>query len=151
MAVTRCSPPILPWFSLLLSVYASALLLLSALLPLFRRILLVFMTPLATHGSESTFSCARRFGGDVGLDDAACYAWQPEHLLLHLHRSATQAPARERGGVACSSLSSSQRRPGREEAWPVRRPARSHHRCASGALPSVPRAVPQRALCQWWQ
>ena len=54
-------------------------------------------------------------------------------LCLSLFRPpvVVQAPARERGGVACSSLSSLKRRPGREEAWPTRRCPRRSRRCVS--------------------
>ena len=56
---------------------------------------------------------------------------RPSCLSLFRPPVVVQAPARERGGVACSSLSSLKRRPGREEAWPTRRCPRRSRRCVS--------------------
>ena len=71
------------------------------------------------------------------------------HVLVPVRSRGRKAPARERGGVACSSLLSSRRRPGREEASPARRRPRrsalgearrftSWFPCAVGAVKRVP-------------
>ena len=88
------------------------------------------------------------------------------HVLVPVRSRGCKAPARERGGVACSSLFSSRRRPGREEASPARRRPRrsalgearrftSWFPCAVGAVKRVPgreeawpaRRSPQRPGC----